>query len=240
LQKDVELSEHFYLIAGDYEEATDHVDQGRAKIAIKTYLASLGLASQYNLLCVDLLLSEREFPASDDNDKLFEEEEGEFNSCRGCLMGEPGTKIVLTILTRCAETYARRETGLQGSAYFFASAGDDQLGVGTSDYYNRLVEGAVLFGLKPSKEKFGLFKKGVNYCEQIVRPGKTSYRRPEDYSDSALVDVLKVRLFSPESKHGGVDANDHMLESDFNPVWGKARDIEKQMRYNPLDASQRA
>jgi len=48
---------------------------------------------------------------------------------------------------------------------FFASAGDDQLALGTEEYYTSLKDGAVLFGLKPSADKFGLFKNAVNYCE---------------------------------------------------------------------------
>jgi len=47
--------------------------------------------------------------------------------------------------------------------------------------------------------------------------------------------VLKTRLFSPESKSGAVEEDDHLLEADFNPIWGKARDIEKMMRYTKFD-----
>jgi len=43
-----------------------------------------------------------------------------------------------------------------------------------------------------------------------------------------------VRLLSPESKSGAVNEGDHALEQDFNPIWGKARDLENMMRYNPL------
>lgn len=47
-------------------------------------------------------------------------------------------------------------------------------------------------------------------------------------SKSALVDVLKVRLFSPEAKRESKE----ILDEDFNPIWGKARDLEKMLRYN--------
>lgn len=43
-----------------------------------------------------------------------------------------------------------------------------------------------------------------------------------------------MRLLSPESKSGAVNEGDHALEQDFNPIWGKARDLENMMRYNPL------
>lgn len=68
------------------------------------------------------------------------------------------------------------------------------------------------------------------FCEQLLTYGKF-YAKPEAERDSALVDVLKVRLFSPESKSGAVEEDDHLLEADFNPIWGKARDVEKMMRY---------
>jgi len=90
-------------------------------------------------------------------------------------------------------------------------------------------------GLKPSKEKFGCFRNAVNYCEQIVTFGKTSYGKPENYQDSAIIDVLKVRLFSPESKSGAVNDNTPILDADLNPIWGKARDIEKMCRYTPFN-----
>jgi hypothetical protein len=66
----------------------------------------------------------------------------------------------------------------------------------------------------------------------MIMFGRYSNRVPDKDPESALVDVLKVRLFSPESKSGTVDLSDHMLEQDFNPIWGKARDLEKMMRYN--------
>jgi len=87
-----------------------------------------------------------------------------------------------------------------------------------------------MVGLKPSDEKFGIFTIAVNYCEQIITFGKF-HRKPENYEDSALVDVLKVRLFSPESKSGGTNVNDAILDEDFNPIWGKARDLENMIRY---------
>jgi len=49
-------------------------------------------------------------------------------------MGEPGTKIILTILTKVAETLARRQCGL-GEVKLFQSAGDDQFSQGNTKYY---------------------------------------------------------------------------------------------------------
>jgi hypothetical protein len=154
----------FYLIAGDYEEATDHIDHSRALPAVKAYLQRIGFWSSYVRLCVELLLSPRFFDAVEN--RKGEIIEDEFETCRGSLMGEPGTKIILTILTRCAAEYAKKKTPGGAIAHrFFASAGDDQFGIGDIEYFRNLWEGAELYGLKPSKEKFGAFRIGVNYCE---------------------------------------------------------------------------
>lgn len=50
------------------------------------------------------------------------------------------------------------------------------------------------------------------FCEQVVTFGRFSSAKPENDEEAALVDVLKVRLFSPESKSGAVNETDHMLD----------------------------
>lgn len=57
--------------------------------------------------------------------------------------------------------------------------------------------------------------------------GRTNTNKPQDFDDTALVDVLKVRLFSPESKSGAIEETQPLLDADLNPIWGKARDVEK-------------
>jgi len=79
-------------------------------------------------------------------------------------MGEPGTKIVLSILTRIAETIARHACNVRLNHYF-QSAGDDQLSFGARVYYYALYGAAPVCGLKPSKDKFGMFKYAVMFCE---------------------------------------------------------------------------
>jgi hypothetical protein len=157
------------LIAGDYEEATDHIDWSRAKPICFQYLDTIGLGSWYNKLCLEILFSRRRFV------KRFSAKgaliEDEWISHRGSLMGEPGTKIVLSILTRVAHQRAREATGESTPSIYFASAGDDQLDIGTYEYYLALKVAALDCGLKPSEDKFGFFQKATNYCEQIVTMG---------------------------------------------------------------------
>jgi hypothetical protein len=118
-------------------------------------------------------------------------------------MGEPVTKSVLTILTKVAETLARRSvspTNVVPVNHYFNSAGDDQLDCSSLAKYTGLKASAPTVGLKPSDEKFGAFKIATNYCEQIVTFGSLKNPKPELDNNSCLVDILKVRLFSPESK----------------------------------------
>lgn len=79
-------------------------------------------------------------------------------------MGEPGTKIILTICTKVAETMARQMCNLPYNPYF-QSAGDDQLTLGDEKLYKALWSSAEICGLKPSKEKFGCFNVATMYCE---------------------------------------------------------------------------
>jgi hypothetical protein len=119
----------------------------------------------------------------------------------------------------------------------------------------RLESQAIIVGLKPSKDKFGAYRIAVQYCEQIIQRGKYAdwtydhYGRngsfkpiwnPEERRDASLVDVLKVRLLSPESKSASVEGSSvGILDVDLNPLWSKARDMEKMMRYTPIVDSEK-
>jgi hypothetical protein len=126
LRDAVSQDEECYLIAGDYEEATDHIDWNKAKPIVTRYLSTLGLDGYYAKLCLDLLFSPRHRPTSFNLKGVCLDEE--FTSSRGCPMGEPVTKSVLTILTKVAETLARRSVSPTNDVpvnHYFNSAGDD-------------------------------------------------------------------------------------------------------------------
>jgi hypothetical protein len=88
----------------------------RAQTVLTTYFRALGLASAYNLQCLELLLSPRRFLKKSETERFVLDEE--FVSTRGSLMGEPGTKIVLTVLTKVAECLARQRIGIGYNPYF--------------------------------------------------------------------------------------------------------------------------
>jgi len=72
------------------------------------------------------------------------------------------------------------------------------MSVGDITYYTNLKLAASIYGLKVSEEKFCAMKKAVNFCEEILTWGTVHNFKAEDELDSALVDTIKVRLFSPE------------------------------------------
>lgn len=120
-------------------------------------------------------------------------------------MGDPGSKCILTILTKCVEASTRQTilSSFDLSGHPFSSAGDDQIHVGSYETYQNMMNNTYLFGLKPSIEKFGCFTKAVNFCEQIIVRGSFENFYPDPERDDALLDTLKVRLLSSEMKGGG-------------------------------------
>ena len=133
-------------------------------------------------------------------------------------MGDPLTKVVLTLLTRGVEFSSRTEIPKELDPYRvlpskspedlmrypFQTAGDDQLHVTTYDHYVRLKEHAPIFGLKVSEDKFGCFLHGTNFCEQIVVRGSFD-QFPTVENNAALLDVYKTRLLTCEQKGVGND-----------------------------------
>jgi hypothetical protein len=71
------------------------------------------------------------------------------------------------------------------------------------------MDNSLKHSLVPSKEKYGCFRHAVNFCEQLVIKGNFFMMYPENSDCSALLDCLKVKLFSPEKKGGGIGV--HLL-----------------------------
>jgi hypothetical protein len=87
-----------YVMVGNFESATDHIQHYAGQLSMKVLLNGLhanknGYASNF----INLLLSPR----------VLEEDRVTTITNSGCLMGEPGTKIVLTFLALVANCYAR-------------------------------------------------------------------------------------------------------------------------------------
>jgi len=148
-------------------------------------------------------------------------------------MGEPGSKVVLTILTKVASKLAmeipRQLTYDELRKYPFQSAGDDQVCVGPPAFLNRFQGGAVQLSLIPSKEKWGVFKFAAGFCEQVIRVGDFP-PKPEESATAALVDMIKVRLLSPARKF-----SPHETDQDTNPAYGKSKQLVQMIGFSNLE-----
>jgi hypothetical protein len=108
--------EDSWFMSGDYETATDFIEHEVAYKGCTEYLEGASILGNYAKSWLSILCSSRLI-------------DGKFVTRRGILMGEPGSKIVLTILTRSTFQMWRSSVGENAVAdlegYPFASAGDD-------------------------------------------------------------------------------------------------------------------
>jgi hypothetical protein len=193
-----------YIMVGDFESATDHVNHEAGRVAMHAFCDGLGLSSKYIHGYIDLLLSPR----------IFEEDDMVYISNTGSLMGEPGTKVVLTALGKIANVYAHSSE----ESVYFATAGDDQIDAGDrSEPLLRYAEAARITTMIPSKEKWGVFKYAVRYCQAVLLPNSQV--------SHAEVAVPKVRLLSPETKQRRGD-------DDTNPAYGKAKALATECSWS--------
>jgi hypothetical protein len=195
-----------YVMVGDFEAATDHIEHAAGRVALKVMLKELNCANNsYARNYVDLLLSPR----------VIEEDGIVTITNSGCLMGEPGSKIALTFLSMVANCYAMGGNPSPN----FATAGDDQ--IDASDTLERLLaysHASKITTMVPSVEKWGIFKGFALYCQQML-----SIRR-HGTRDFKEIPVPKPRLLSPETKAG---RGDH----EVNPSFGKIRQFEREAQW---------
>lgn len=193
-----------FIMVGDFEAATDHIEHLSGKTAIRAFCDELGLSSNYVRGYGELLCSAR----------LIERAEGvwDTSSC-GSLMGEPGTKFLLTFLAKVANIY----THLGFASDCFATAGDDQIdGSDDAKLLMHYAEASRITSMKPSVDKWGVFSLRTLYCQQLLLCGEAI--------DRAEIAVPKVRLLSTEQKTGKGD-------DDVNPAFGKAKQFHNEARY---------
>jgi hypothetical protein len=196
-----------YIMTGDFEEATDHMIWKRVRIAFDILFEVLGITSGYAKSYLNLLTSPRMIVNKDGTENL---------TCRAILMGEPGAKVVLTLMTKVAN----KLTGSPGVC--FNTAGDDQIDAnGSLPILLGYANATRLTSLVPGT--WGISRRFSKYCEELLIPGKRLRRTIEDGSEvldltQGKIDAVKPRLASPEQKSGKGDAS-------TNPTYGKARDI---------------
>jgi len=196
-----------YVMVGDFESATDHISHEAGKIAMSELLSAFGAHGGYSKSYLDLLLSPRVYTDSNGVEVITN---------TGSLMGEPGTKIILTFLAKVANCYANGGT----SSLYFATAGDDQIDASDNlDVLTKYAEASRITTMVPSEDKWGIFENHFVYCQQMC---KTDTKIGYD----SEIQIPKPRLISPEAKLGRGD-------EDTNPIFGKVREFSNTWRWVP-------
>jgi hypothetical protein len=194
-----------YVMVGDFDKATDHIDHVAGRVAMLELLSVLNADNNnYCVGYVKALLSPR----------ILEEDGDVIVTNTGCLMGEPGTKIVLTFLAKVANCYAHRGK----SSKHFATAGDDQIDASDElDILKGYATASKITTMVPSIDKWGVFKYSLLYCQQLLDIRKTA--------DNGELSIPKPRLLSPETKSGRGDM-------ETNPAYGKAKQFAKEYSWS--------
>nr|WPR16646.1 MAG: RNA-dependent RNA polymerase [Streptophyte associated narna-like virus 15] len=160
------------------------------------------------------------------------------------LMGDPGCKGVLTLHNLVAEEEAALEAQLGRPITLqdleepnpinlpwrhFSCAGDDHTAVGPDSYLDNIGHNHEKNQMVISTGKHQRSLIGGYYCERVMFKNKHTKFVSKDrlsYDEHILVDSIKVRLLSPETK-------DREAEVDTNPAIGKARLLYKQLLWSP-------
>lgn len=194
-----------FVMVGDFDSATDEIEHRAGRISMNILLDKLGAnRNGYASSFVDLLFSPR----------VIEEDGIVTITNSGCLMGEPGTKIVLTFLSMVANCYARRGP----PSFYFATAGDDQIDAAhEADELLRYAEASQVTTMVPSHEKWGIFQYSCLYCQQLLDIQAETEERE--------IPVPKPRLLSPETKSRQGD-------DDTNPAYGKAQQFAREASWS--------
>jgi hypothetical protein len=228
--------EDFECLSSDLSEATDHLPKRVAECLLSGFARGIGLRSKLLEISIDLISRNREFVLPDDVS---------LKQARGVMMGEPLTKVVLTLLNLFVEESAMREylevTG--GSDYksppwrSYHIGGDDHLGVGPPKYLRYITKNHIKCGSKISAGKHGQSKTVVKYCEKVIdvrnllsKPFdvRTINDSTESYEASPFIDSIKVRLLSPLTKAFDVSA-------DRNVAIGKGLSLGRTLKWMNVD-----
>jgi hypothetical protein len=223
-------------LSSDLKEATDAIPKVVGSHLLSGFLEGCGFRSKLKNICLDLLNKPRTFIS----DSRVSERQ-----TRGIMMGEPLTKVVLTILNLVVEEHAMRVyLKVSPEVSFFESpkwrsyhiGGDDHLAFGPVEYLKEITNCHLRSGSKISPGKHGISDRVVKYCEKVleVQHALKGFkvddinRSTQGYENSPFVDSVKVRLLSPLSKSFEVS-------SERNIAIGKGLSLGRSLKWMNAD-----
>nr|UYL95388.1 MAG: RNA-dependent RNA polymerase [Qingyang Narna tick virus 1] len=200
----------FWALSSDLKEATDHIPKVVARALLEGFLLGTNAKSNLKEVCLSIIMMDRHFESKT---SLFSVQQ-----TRGVMMGEPLTKVILTVLNLAVEEAAMRKllrvplsegTFLSPWWRSYHVGGDDHLAIGPKPYLHLITHYHLRCGSKISMGKHGLSQRVVRYCEKVLMISNLLKRPfnvkdlggpPEVLEASPFIDSIKVRLLSPTGK----------------------------------------
>jgi hypothetical protein len=234
LHRQSELTElgPYYAVQGDLEVATDNMTHRYVCIALKAYLHAAGRGTQFLYLLVDLLTSPRD---------VYRRGIYQFTTSSGILMGDPGTKSALALMTRLARHIAylrykdefrptrllNRQMIVKPAWLVGRCAGDDFIEIGPLQYLRWLYRAHIMLGHKIGTYMYT--QRACRYCEETLFFKNKNLGQNIDiwkipYNETIHVDALKVRVFSPCGK-----VCPGPNEDLKNPIIGKGQALTRKL-----------
>nr|CAK8177712.1 RNA-dependent RNA polymerase [Narnavirus sp.] len=173
--------EERFILTSDLKTATDFCPHSYSRQLLEGFTEGLGISSPYVTVWIHLLTSPRRY--------LFKDEI--VDTKRGVLMGDPGTKLVLSLFNKVAELEARlrftvpslerascksllgylqRKGKLPPVPPFrlFAFAGDDHVAVGPPRYLRHITQSHIKNGMSVSTSTNFISRVAGFYCEECL------------------------------------------------------------------------
>jgi hypothetical protein len=267
------------ISTSDLTAATDWLEHDMASSSMKAFLdgrfsehpARNYLHNAINLVCSPRLIIEkpacfnlkggvrnpkiyRKFKTS--SDSLSVEHENKFYkgyvTKRGILMGEPLTKMILSLLSIAAERSARANSSTTNPSlsdfmrsrrtlHQYACAGDDHIGLGKTSYLKQIPLVLQYWSGEISWDKYCISHYGAHYCQDFLikpQPGPNYALRKlsELARQGRLVerpkyklDHIWLRLFSDRRKVGSA------VFEETNPFPGKSKALTEMLGWTGRD-----
>jgi hypothetical protein len=217
------------LLCSDLKEATDHIPFSIARALLEGFCEGF---DPKDLILINEAIDLVSKP------RVFREGEIEHVTQRGCMMGEPMTKSILTLHQLVAEelafeTYVSLPHEILRIYDWrcYNVGGDDIAAIGPKDYLDLITSNLLQMEAKLSPEKHGIYDIVGKYTEKLLYvpsllKGESITTVFHKYATSAWVESVKIRLISPTTKSTEI-------LNDRNTAIGKAKSLAKELSYLP-------
>lgn len=201
----------YYAMLGDYTAATNWIEFEPARLHMQSMLSEMSIGkNDYMRTAHELIL--RPCILTADGTK--------YRTCRGALMGLPGTKIILHTMGKAIEMASRDlrspKSPRELKEYPLAIAGDDTMKISKSlSELKKFIPKTEMYSLVPSTDKWRYYKRGGIFCQEVFSLE----------NDTIFVDHVPARALSKETKAKS--------DEDKNPIFGKAHYLSKRIEWMP-------